>query len=83
MDGVVLDVVGRDRAEGAEPDMQGQVGTGDTLGREPAEQFGCKVQPGGRGGGGDRMRPIGIDRLIALPVEGAFLLRAAGGDVGR
>ena len=71
MDGVVFDVVRRDRTECAKADMQGEIGERDALrARVPAEQLRGEMQAGGRRGGGDLASAVGIHRLVTFAVGG-------------
>ena len=83
MDGVLFDLNGGDGPEGAEPDVQSQVGAADPLGGQFAEQFGREVQTRGRSCSGDLMSAVGIDRLITLAIEVPLFLAVSSGDVRR
>ena len=74
-----FDGLGRDRAEGAEADMEREVGEAHAAGGEAGEQFGREMQAGGGRGHRNLVRAIGIDRLVALEVEAALVRRVRGG----
>lgn len=66
VDGVGLDGVGRDGFEGAEADMEGDVGGAHAGGLERGQQLRREMQTGGRRGGGDLPGAVGVDGLVAF-----------------
>ncbi len=75
--------VGGDGAEGAQADVQREIGGLHALCGECGEKFGREMQSRGRRGHGDLTRAIGINGLVALEVRRPFLGCAAALDVWR
>ena len=67
--------------------MQSEVGREHSLGSKCGKNFRCKVQPGGGRGDCDLALRIGVDRLIAVAIEGGGGRGESGSvvslDVGR
>ena len=83
MDGVLLDVGGGDGLEGAQADMEGEVGGANAGGGEFFQKLGCEVESGGGRGGGHLAAAVGVDGLVTLEVGGALLGRVLALDVRR
>jgi hypothetical protein len=77
-----LDRVGHDRLEGAQTDMERDLGGVHALGCESREDFGGEMQARGGRGDGDLAGAVGVNGLVACKVLAA--LGAVGAfDVGR
>lgn len=66
MHGVLVEVVDTDGGEGAEPDVEGDVGLGDAFDGEGVEHIFGEVEAGG--GGGDGSGLLGVNGLVAFAV---------------
>ena len=70
MEDVILDPLGLDRPEGADPDVQGDLGYGNAPAGEAFEHIGREVES--RRGSGHGAGDSGVERLVADPVAWGF-----------
>ena len=82
VDGVSFNRVGRDGLEGAETDVERDVGRADALGGELGEKLGREMEAGRRRGDGDLAGAICVDGLVAREILDVMGIVGAL-DVGR